>query len=239
MAGGLFIQTKLMSTNIFALADGHPTPETTIFIMDNKVRDPARTANIVPVLANRSLLSGGKYAEVGYVSVCDGEEVNIYDEHTAKITESQKAFLKGWWRPRARLWWIPLQAQVVKLNLHTLPLNGPTGQESLNSLYIVPSSAAVMEHIELFHKNPAIPSVAEAIHNFYKLPSIERTIQYLHAAAGFPTKSTWIKSIYNRNYLTCPLITLINVNKHFPESEETQKGNMQNHHTTYVRSEVV
>ena len=78
------------------------------------------------------------------------------------------------------------------------------------------------------HTNPATPSTEEAIHNFYELPSIERTIRYLHASAGFPTKYTWIKSICNRYYLTWPLITVINVHKHFPESEETQKGHMKN-----------
>jgi hypothetical protein len=28
------------------------------------------------------------------------------------------------------------------------------------------------------------------IHNVYKLPSLEPTVRYLHAAAGFPQKST-------------------------------------------------
>ena len=53
-------------------------------------------------------------------------------------------------------------------------------------------------------------------------------VQYLHVAAGFPTKSTWLKSILNRNYITWLLITVKDVNRHFPESEETQKGHMRN-----------
>ena len=85
-----------------------------------------------------------------------------------------------------------------------------------------------MEHIVLCHTDPAAPSPEEEIHNVYKLPSIELTIRYLHAAAGFQTKSTCIKSICNRNCLTWPLITVTNVQKHFPESEETQKGHMRN-----------
>ena len=32
----------------------------------------------------------------------------------------------------------------------------------------------------------------------------------------------------SRNFLTWPLITVKNVNKHFPESEETQKGHQRN-----------
>ena len=73
----------------------------------------------------------------------------------------------------------------------------------------------------LCHTDPATLSPEEDIHNVYEIPSIERTIRYLHAAAGFPTKFTWIKSTRNGNYLTWPLITVKNVHKHFPESEET------------------
>ena len=54
---------------------------------------------MVPALANQYLLSGGKFAEAGYVSVCDGEEVNIYNGRTAKITVSEKSFLAEWQCP--------------------------------------------------------------------------------------------------------------------------------------------
>ena len=67
----------------------------------------------------------------------------------------------------------------------------------------------------------------DTIFNVYKLPSIEQSIRYLHAAAGFPTKSTWLKAIRCGNFSTWPLINVKNVNKHFPESEETQNGHMR------------
>ena len=50
---------------------------------------------MIPVLANQSLLSGGKFSEAGYISVYDGEEVNIYNGYTFKITVSEKAVLTG------------------------------------------------------------------------------------------------------------------------------------------------
>ena len=77
MLGDPFIHTKQRSTNIFALANGHPTLATNIAKLEHRVQEPVRTVNMVPVLANQSLLSGGKFAEAGYVSVCDGDEVNI------------------------------------------------------------------------------------------------------------------------------------------------------------------
>ena len=111
---------------------------------------------------------------------------------------------------------------------------------SLNSLYNVPSSVAVLENIVLCHTDPASPSPEEEIHNVYELPSIERTIRYLHAEEGFPTKSTWIKSIRNGNFLIWPLITVTNAHKNFSELKEIQKVHKQNQRqglrSTKVRS---
>ena len=67
----------------------------------------------------------------------------------------------------------------------------------------------------------------EQAHNAYDLPSISQTIRYLHAAAGFPVRDTWIKAIKAGNYNTWPTITPITVRRHFPESDETQQGHMK------------
>ncbi len=67
----------------------------------------------------------------------------------------------------------------------------------------------------------------EVAANAYYLPSISQTIHHLHAAAGFPTKVLWIKAIKNGHYKTWPGIMAILVNKHYPDSIETQKGHMR------------
>ena len=67
MVGDPSIQTNRKSTKIFALADGHLTPATIIALLEHKIRDPARTLNMVPALANQSLLSKGKFSEAGYI----------------------------------------------------------------------------------------------------------------------------------------------------------------------------
>jgi hypothetical protein len=56
----------------------------------------------------------------------------------------------------------------------------------------------------------------EYIHNVYELPSLEPTIRYLHAAAGFPPKSTWLKAVRQGNYSTWPLINVKSIAKYFP-----------------------
>ncbi len=53
-----------------------------------------------------------------------------------------------------------------------------------------------------------------------------QTIRYLHAAAGFPAKDTWIKA-FKRNYKTWPGMTAKVVSKRFPESMEALKGHME------------
>jgi hypothetical protein len=39
----------------------------------------------------------------------------------------------------------------------------------------------------------------EQANNAYNLPLIRKTVKYLHAAAGFPVKETWIKAIKHGN----------------------------------------
>jgi hypothetical protein len=60
--------------------------------------------------------------------------------------------------------------------------------------------------------------------NVYDLPSVPSAIRYLHAAAGYPTKATWLKAIKAGNYASWPGVTVESVNAHFPESVETIKG---------------
>ena len=123
---------------------------------------------------------------------------------------------------------MPLQPTSTTLNNYTIFLNSPTGTVSLNSAYTVPSSEQTLGHIMTCCKYR--PDLVGAINNVYNLPIIEPAIHYLHGDAVFPTKSTWLNAIRNRNYLTWPLINVKNMNKFFPESEETQKGHMCTQH---------
>ena len=61
----------------------------------------------------------------------------------------------------------------------------------------------------------------------YNIPSTKESIQYLHAAAGFPVKDSWVDAIKAGNYTTWPGLNVKVVNRYFPESDETQKGHMK------------
>ncbi len=51
------------------------------------------------------------------------------------------------------------------------------------------------------------PDPAEAVHSVYKLKSHPGLVQYLHAAAGLPTKPTWLKAIKNKQFASWPGLT--------------------------------
>jgi hypothetical protein len=91
-------------------------------------------------------------------------------------------------------------------------------------MYEVANTTLTCQHIDAIS---VFAHFGEYLHNVYKLPSLEPTIRYLHAAAGFPPKATWLKAVCQGNYSTWPLINVKNVAKYFPESEETQMGHMQ------------
>jgi hypothetical protein len=49
-------------------------------------------------------------------------------------------------------------------------------------------------------------------------------VRYLHSSAGFPTKSTWLKAIKNKQFTSWPGLTTEAVRRRFPDSDETHKG---------------
>jgi hypothetical protein len=70
-------------------------------------------------------------------------------------------------------------------------------------------------------------NVDEAALSIYNLPSTKEVVRFLHAALGFPTKATLLTAACNGNLVTFLGLTPDNINTHFPESEETQKGHMR------------
>ena len=199
---GPFIQTDEPSKKIFLLADRHPTAGSNVANLHHNVRKPACIVDMVPELADNSLLSWGKFADAGYVSICNRSEVNVYNKRTVKITVSEEAVLKGFRCPTTGMWRIPLQNKITNINTQTLLFGGPTGLESKNPTYNVPNTAAMLDQINMFAQEPDRLNPTNAINNIYELPSIGRAIRYIHAYASFPTRATWLKAIRKGNYIS-------------------------------------
>eukprot|EP00804_Cyclotella_cryptica_P030118 CCRYP_009530-RA/>CCRYP_009530-RA protein AED:0.27 eAED:0.27 QI:0/0/0/1/0/0/5/0/696 len=66
--------------------------------------------------------------------------------------------------------------------------------------------------------------VAETALNVYELPSTKEVVRFLHAALGYPKKATLLTAAQRGNFVTFPGLTPENINRHFPESDETQRG---------------
>eukprot|EP00804_Cyclotella_cryptica_P005331 CCRYP_020409-RA/>CCRYP_020409-RA protein AED:0.39 eAED:0.39 QI:0/-1/0/1/-1/1/1/0/334 len=215
-----FEETTTISSKVFFLPTGSTAKATKVAKLLHKVRTPANIVNIVPSLG-QTLLSGSKFADAGYTAVYDKAEVNFYDANTIHITE--KAVLTDYRCTHTGLWRVPLRPIITNENEDTLVLDSTCGHHSTNTRYKVPPTTRIRDYIRA-----SLERDKHTILNVYKLPSIEQTIRYLHAAAGYPTKNTWLTAIRHGNYSTWPLITIKNVNKHFPQSEETQQGHMKN-----------
>ena len=223
--GDPFSHTNTPSNKVFHLPTGGTAKATTQAKLLHKLREPARSVDMVPSLTEHTLISTSKFADADYVAIYDEEEVNFYDNKTAKIEISKEAVLTGYRCPDTKLWRVPLTKHITNINTDTLLLDSPDGMDSLNTTYAVPSTETICNKLHILLKQA--PDSNEAIHNVYDIPSIQPAIRYLHAAAGYPTKRTWVKAIAKGNYISWPLLTVKNVNKYFPESEETQYGHMR------------
>ena len=67
----------------------------------------------------------------------------------------------------------------------------------------------------------------ETINSVYELPNLQQVVRWYHAAAGYPTKATWLKAIEAGFYATWPLLTAKAVKKHYPDTDATPKGHMK------------
>ena len=197
-----FISTGKRSDKTFRLPNGALETAREICHLATAVRSPARDIHITPGVDETLLISTVKFAEAGYVTIFDRDEVNIYDQSDTVITVSRAAILRGWREPGTNdLWRIPLVPVVRNNNTDTIIVKRPPSE------YL-----------------PNRPAPAEAIHNVYELKTQPELIRYLHAAAGFPTKPTWYKAVKNGQFTSWPGLTAPAVAKYFPESEETIKG---------------
>ncbi len=134
----------------------------------------------------------------------DGKEVNIYNASNTEFIVMREAILRGWFEKTANIWRIPLLPLIQNTNTDTVLVKKPPTEFLPNR-----------------------PPPTKALHNVYELKTQPKLIQYLHTAAGFPTKPTWIAAIKNKQFASWSGLTAKAVAKHYPKSKETMKGHGQ------------
>jgi hypothetical protein len=66
----------------------------------------------------------------------------------------------------------------------------------------------------------------ESINSVYEISKVYNAIQYLHAAAGSPVPSTFVRAIKAGNFTTWPILNPEHVKNYFEKSEATVKGHL-------------
>ena len=69
--------------------------------------------------------------------------------------------------------------------------------------------------------------VAETAMSVYDLPNTKEVVRFLHAVLGTPTRATLLTAAQHGNIVTLPGMTPEIISRHFPKSDETQKGHMK------------
>ena len=182
----------------FQYEDGNKAAATEKKELPYSVRRPANEVHIVPGIKN-TLISTNKFTDANYAWIFDQDEVNVYDLTNTAITVSREAVLKGWKVPGEGLWRIPLARK------------HPTS-EATHIITVRDSPTKILQS-----QPPPLP---DTIANVYELKTKPELIRYYHAAAGFPTKPTWLAAIRNNQYASWPGLDPAAVARYFPESEE-------------------
>ncbi len=169
-----FFATGRQSDKAFRMPNGSVEEATALDALQHSLRAPARDVHIIPSIERDLLLSVSKFVNANYIVIVDKDEVKIFDANNTKLTVSRAAILRGWQCPETKLWCIPLVKHVTNANTDTILCDRP------------PSEFL-----------PKRPPPTEAVANVYELKMQPELIRYYHAAAGFPTKPTWVAAIKN------------------------------------------
>ena len=85
MLGDPVIPTYDISTMLSHYPTGGPVPVTKRNKFGHDVHEHIRTVNIIPTLVGQALSSIAKFTNTYCILVYNGNEANIYDEHSTKI----------------------------------------------------------------------------------------------------------------------------------------------------------
>ena len=155
----------------------------------------------------RSVDEHAKVGRPGYTPIITKDDVKISNTADVEFTVKADAVLRGWREKDTGLWRIPIGEGIDKDNV-----------DNANTQTVLTQMAPTTI---LKEKN-----VMDFMCNIYELRKQQEIVRFLHAAAGFPTKGTWLKAIKKEFYSAWPGLIARAAEKYFPRSEKPQKGHM-------------
>ena len=144
------------------------------------------------------IIPGFQHKLIGIGPLCDHRCKLLLKKHTVYILdEASKVLLQGWREPTgARICCFLLQLGIHHHTNNRSPDAPP----------------------------PPLPTLMA--NNSYDMPSVNSLVWFLHAAAGFFFKSTWLAAIKSGNYSTWPGLNCENSKTYCPTTVETIKVHM-------------
>ena len=174
----------------------------------------ARTGHIIPGFTN-NLLSLGKLCDADCTAYIDKTKLEVRNKQGLKILHGER-------EPQgARLWRVniappsPTPTLAPRSPAPTLARPAPEAHQPVPT----PTPNPVRQT-----KPQCVTTRAQV--RTLDLPSTPALIAYLHAAAGYPVKSTWLDAIKRGAYATWPGLTYTLAARHCPDSDETLNGHM-------------
>merc|ERR1711923_175471 len=101
--------------------------------------------------------------------------------------------------------------------MHPLEPPHPPKPSPVDKLLLSHSPGVPKEQLAALHK---------VAHNVYELPTLGDGIKWMHVVCRYPAKDTWLKAIRAGNFVGWPLLTVENVHRHYPETDETPMGHL-------------
>ena len=131
-----------------------------------QLREGAREGDILPALAENTLVSVSTMANNNYATIFwpEGKGVEIYDLQEVNIQASGEPVVRGWRDQATGLWRIPMV-----------------------------DGASPPPCFEDFGKY-VINLEKHQIANLHDLPSLPQRVAFIHACLGFPTKATFLEA---------------------------------------------
>ncbi|KAL7551824.1 hypothetical protein ACHAWF_015016 [Thalassiosira exigua] len=146
---------------------------------------------MVPDLKHKTLLSGSKFADAGYVTVLTPTELLIYDEKDYHRVDKE-AVLRGWRDKGTGLWNVPLEENPSPS--FALPKEA---EEALNNVYELPSTEQVVRYLHACAGFPTKKTWLKAIKggNFASWPLLTEEAVRKHFPESDETKQGHMKGI--------------------------------------------
>ena len=190
------LRTRKLSSIFFACANGGLTKSTEVAQVEHDLRPPARKMNVSPSITSASLAGTGKYADADYATVFLKHSVEVFDLENTKIFVSKETILRGH-KCKDDLYRISLWAADAE-SLNTRPMPDASPPEDYPTLNAIPPEDYNAK--TMLVSIPPLSKPKETIQNVCELRTQREMVRYYHAAAGFPVKATWVKTIANNQY---------------------------------------